>query len=373
MAGMPRRSGTRAWVEHDRGYDGRRRYRVRWIDPDTGKKESESCGTDSALARELLGQIMARLRLKRLGVGGDPTKRISDLVARLPELLAGRSTTSLHKMERSLNDLADVAGDRRLIGVDRDSIVAYRAKRLGKGLSPATVNGDLRTIKSALSYAADIGWIAVNPLLRWKGLFIVEPEQMVRVVEHAEFDRLIGKCNLQMRTALMLAYYAGLRRRELSDLRWDDVDIDNRSLLIRNRPEAGELTKSRKIRTVPMRDVLASELAAHRSRVPARVNRGRAGPKSEYVFCWEDGHPWNEDWLTHRFEEIALAAGVDCTLHDLRRSFSTLAQRAGVDRNLVKDLGGWSSVTVVERHYTGSIAPALRDAIARLDRQASAG
>ena len=40
---------------------------------------------------------------------------------------------------------------------------------------------------------------------------------------------------------------------------------------------------------------------------------------------------------------IVKRAGIAyCTLHDLRRSFSTLAQRAGVDRYTVKDLGGWS-------------------------------
>jgi len=49
-------------------------------------------------------------------------------------------------------------------------------------------------------------------------------------------------------------------------------------------------------------------------------------------------------------------AGIDHrTPHDLRRSFSTLAQRAGVDKYTVKDLGGWSVVSVVEKHYTGDL------------------
>jgi len=63
---------------------------------------------------------------------------------------------------------------------------------------------------------------------------------------------------------------------------------------------------------------------------------------------------------------VALAGIAHCALHDLRRSFSTLAQRAGVDRYTVKDLGGWSVVSVVEKHYTGDVSEAHRRAMAKI-------
>ena len=56
-----------------------------------------------------------------------------------------------------------------------------------------------------------------------------------------------------------------------------------------------------------------------------------------------------------------------CTLHDLRRSFSTLAQRVGLDRATVKDLGGGSTTGVVEKYYTGDISKTHRRAVAFLD------
>ncbi len=78
-----------------------------------------------------------------------------------------------------------------------------------------------------------------------------------------------------------------------------------------------------------------------------------------HVSAWPDGQPYKPDWITHRFATAAKDARIKASIHDLRRSFSTLAQRAGVDRLTVKDLGGWSSVTVVEKHYTGEIQPVL--------------
>ena len=58
--------------------------------------------------------------------------------------------------------------------------------------------------------------------------------------------------------------------------------------------------------------------------------------------------------------------GAPHSLHDLRRSFSTLAQRAGVDKYTVKDLGDWSVVSVVEKHYTGDVQEVHRRAMDRI-------
>ena len=96
-------------------------------------------------------------------------------------------------------------------------------------------------------------------------------------------------------------------------------------------------------------------------------------PESLYAFAWPDGKPFKANWVTHWFEGLVKAAKIaDCSIHDLRRSFSTLGQRAGVDRHIIKDLGGWSSVTVVEKHYSGDISPVYREAMDRIAKAVSA-
>jgi hypothetical protein len=57
-------------------------------------------------------------------------------------------------------------------------------------------------------------------------------------------------------------------------------------------------------------------------------------------------------------------AECDC---NLTGSFSTLAQRAGIDRVTVKDLGGWSELSVVEKHYTGEVPEVFRRAIEQME------
>ena len=68
----------------------------------------------------------------------------------------------------------------------------FRSQRLELGVAPATVNKDLRQIKSALSYAVDAGLLRANPLLRWKQMMLREPDKQTRVIESNEFAKLLG-------------------------------------------------------------------------------------------------------------------------------------------------------------------------------------
>jgi integrase len=203
---------------------------------------------------------------------------------------------------------------------------------------------------------------------KWGEVNSREPEKQIRVVEPAEFKKLLDACEYSpYRAMLIVAYREGLRRNELVQLRWLAVDLDRESLHVLSIVEAGELTKSRRNRTIPLPPEAKAVLASLYQQTPRLVQDGKIVPKSVYVFTWPDGRPFTPDWVSHEFKRFVERAGVrSCTLHDLRRSFSTLAQRAGVDKYTVKDLGGWSVVSVVEKHYTGDVSEAHRRAMARI-------
>ena len=360
-----RRQPTGVWINKRKGKRGTS-YRLRWIDPKTGKMESESCGRDLAFARLRRDQVKQELRE---GLAGRlPDTSIADLRDRLPELMAGRSPMTVQRTQESLDSLRDQCGEMPIGSIDRAVIMAFRAKRLDGGAAPATVNKNLREIRSALSYAVDAGLLRANPLLHWKGLMLREPEKQVRVVEEAEFDKVLGVCkNPTLKALLVVAYRQGLRRKELINLRWAAVDLEKQVLHVVNVTEAAELTKSRRNRALPMHPDVHEALNGLAKDAPSRVVDGQVVPARTYVFAWPDGKKYKGDWLSRWFAGRVKAAKVKrCTLHDLRRSFSTLCQRAGIDRHVVKDLGGWSCVSVLERHYSGDISPVYRAAMDRL-------
>ena len=192
------------------------------------------------------------------------------------------------------------------------------------------------------------------------------------MVEESEFSALCDASDNPMVVALLgVAYRQGLRRQELVNLRWASVDLDRRVLHIVNVPEAGELTKSRKNRSLPMHPAVHSILGQLWAETPKRVEGGSIATASPHVFCWPDGKQWKPDWVSREFAKLVTKSGIGpCTLHDLRRSFSTLAQRAGVDKYTVKDLGGWSVVSVVEKYYTGEVNEVYRRAMEKIVKRA---
>lgn len=401
---MPRnRTPDAVWIDRE-SVQGGYSYRVRWIDPATGRKRSLPAGRDKALARILAAD--KRRELRGLAAGSAPLHRVSELRNKLPTWMAHRAPGTIAKMQRALDDFVDIVGDLWLAQVTRERVMEFRAKRLAgksprvvrkteraeetpeppgkaerldEGVSRATVNRDLRQIRSALTYALDAGWLVANPLLRWKAGAIVEPEKQIRVVEPEEFNRLHAAARLRdpaLALALTVSYYQGLRRAELVKLEWDHVDLERNALAVVNvmDSEDEKLNKNRKNRVSPLRAVVKTALEEHLARVPKVLTPEGLAPKWPHLFTFPDGRPWTADWLSHQFPELVADAGIrHATLHDLRRSFSTLAQRAGMDRALVKDLGGWSCLSVVERHYTGELDERYRDAMQRLDNQAGAG
>jgi integrase len=361
------RNPTAAWIVSYIGKRGKS-YRVRWIDPTTGKTMSEAVGRDMAVARD---KRNARSKQLREGLIYRPqNKSLSELRDALPELMSGKSPLTISKTKASIQMIIDLCEDKRLANVDRSLIMTFRKKRADQKMSIATINRDLRQIRSALSYAVDKRWMPENPLLRWKGMMTKEPQREVRVVEPAEFQAILGECkNPTLRVLFIVAYATGLRRTELVNLRWTALDLDRGVLKVLNNPEAGELTKSRRNREVPLGDAVKRELSALFQATPKVLEGGQYRPKFDHCFVWPDGSRYLVDWLTREFTRIAKDAKISpATLHDLRRSFSTLAQRAGVDSVVMQRLGGWADLTTVRKHYTGDVTEADRRAIDQLTR-----
>jgi integrase len=126
--------------------------------------------------------------------------------------------------------------------------------------------------------------------------------------------------NETMRDYLRLLLFTGLRRSEGLNLRWSDVDFGNRILTI---PD----TKNHEPLTLPLSDFLFALLN----------NRRTADPNGEWVFASHrtDKHFQDPKKAVKRVIE---SSGVTFMLHDLRRTFITVAESLDIPAYALKAL-----------------------------------
>ncbi len=140
-----------------------------------------------------------------------------------------------------------------------------------------------------------------------------------------------------------------MRRGELLGLRWQDVDLDDRRLHVRQQalPTPGGVSfgppKSRRSeRSIALDVATVDALRRHReTQLLERSLAADAYQDRDLVFCSELGRPIRPTKLGDRFVELRRAAGLPVgTLHTLRHTHITIAPTAGVPVHVVAARAG---------------------------------
>ncbi len=122
-----------------------------------------------------------------------------------------------------------------------------------------------------------------------------------------------------VRDYLLLLLFTGLRRQEAARLRWQDVDFEDRTLTV-------PVTKNDTPLTLPLSSFVHDLLA-----------RRKARATSEHVFPG-NGAAGHLVEPRKQMAKVRAESGVEFTLHDLRRSFITLAEGLDVSAYALKRL-----------------------------------
>jgi len=153
----------------------------------------------------------------------------------------------------------------------------------------------------------------------------------------------------------------GIRRGEALGLRWQDLDLRNRTMAIRQtRVVIGyqpllSTPKTRKgRRQVALDPATASCLASLRERRHEETQSGGEELKeTDLVFTNTEGEPIHPDRVTAYFAKAAKTAGVPVIrLHDLRHTHATLALSAGVHPKVVSERLGHANIGITLDTYS---------------------
>lgn len=151
---------------------------------------------------------------------------------------------------------------------------------------------------------------------------------------------------------LLFIFFTGARREETARLLWADVDLKKCVFTLRD-------TKNGTDVTLPMSDFLTNLMREH-----SRVSKGR------FVFAGasEDKHIVNP---TKQIKRVVKESGVNFTLHDLRRTFLTVAEGLDISHYALKRLVNHKSEEKadVTAGYVGIDVERLRRASQRITQE----
>lgn len=229
-------------------------------------------------------------------------------------------------------------------------IQKFRAWRLREGNSKTTCNRYLQLLKKMFNVAIEESYAEENPVLKVK-LYSEKDTLTERVLTKEEEKRLLNTSTDHLRSILILALNTGMRRGEVLNLEWKQVDFENRRIRV-------EKTKSGKIRFIPINDILFHELISLKS---------KNGQRPFVLFNPETGKPY-VDVMTS-FRAACKRAEVEgLRFHDLRHTFASRLIKGGADIVTVQDLLGHSTVILTQR-YTHSDEERKRAAVNLLCRE----
>ena len=218
-------------------------------------------------------------------------------------------------------------------------------------LSPVTVRKKLACLSSLFGFLQDMGYVSGNPARR---LPLPRLEQLVPVtLSEEQARRLLAAAELPWHRCLVVLLLAtGLRRSEVVQINVEDVDLQNRQLLVHG--------KGAKQRIVPL---MMSAVEAIQHYLPHRpVSQTRR------LFLTEQREPLPGRLINGTLNELlekAGLAGQGITPHKLRHTFATQLIRKGVDVRTVQELLGHSNLGTTARYLHSDVRTKLA-AVGRL-------
>jgi integrase len=307
----------------------------------SGKRIQKSTGTEvRVLAEEYHDRFKTQIwEQKRLGVKARRTWQES--VVRYLSEKSEKATLDTDKSH--LRWLDTYLAGKYLDEIDRDLIAEitmarqkpYEIPRI-KGPprkimpKPSTVNRTLEIIRAMLRMARDDWeWITTCPNIPMKK----EPTKRISWITREKAELLLSYLSAHQQGMMRFALETGLRRRNVTHLEWNQIDLEKRLAWIHP-----DQAKAEKAIGVPL------------SNEAVLILRKQLGEHDLWVFPY-NGKPITQT-ATKTWRVAIKVAGIPDGFrwHDLRHTWASWHAQDGTPLHVLQELGGWASTEMVQRY-----------------------
>jgi len=226
----------------------------------------------------------------------------------------------------------------------RDSTVTPNGRKAkegrpkGKRPKANTVNMEIGTLRTIFGRAVQWGYLARDPTEGVESLRVTDAKPP-RFLSKEECRQLLANGGPDLHPIFFTFLHTGMRKSELLNLQWKDVDFRRRKILIRNKPFWTPKTREREI---PMGEKVYDLFSG--------LDRGR--PEG-FVFPGRDGGRSKRKPRRALMRVTTRCGFPDVTkIHSLRHTFASHLVMSGVDLPTVQKLLGHADIktTMIYAH-----------------------
>jgi len=317
------------------------------------------CASTKTSNRKLAERIHAQKRkeltaskwIEKIAIPKTPLKELMDRY--MKEVSPSLSPTTDFRNSQIIKNLKAFFGNVRIGDIKSSTVSAYKAHLLEKGYSKETILKELGLLRRIFNIAIDEWEVChENPVPKALRTLGRVDNKRVRYLKPDELCRLTAALPAWLKPIVTMARHTGLRRSNLLELTWSQVDSDKKILII---PK----TKNSLPIGLPLTQTAAQTLTDIRHK---RLT-------SSLVFCNGNGNPYSATKVSKAFLRASRRAKIDnLRFHDLRHDFASGLVQAGVPIHTVKELLGHRDLRMTVRY--SHLAPEnLREAVQVLDQR----
>lgn len=228
--------------------------------------------------------------------------------------------------------------------ISSSTIKSYLLECLEKGNKAGTINSKLLRIRAFLNYMVESEYIKVSPAKKIKMLKedirinVFSDEEISQMLSYYRRIKTRDKSYFAFRDYMMILVLlgTGIRRGELVNLKWDDVDFNNLTMFV--------FGKNRSKEIVLLTEKLAKELIVYKS-----FCKQYFGAVGEYVFVKRDNTKVTDNSVMLIFENLKKKMNfkdVRVSPHTFRHTFCHRLAMSGMSAFAIQKMMRHKNISV---------------------------
>jgi len=335
--------------------DGTKHPRIRHVPRDNTKVGAER------KEREIIQQLEAGTWGRRKFTGITFATLSDEYIKECVNPATSKPSTINFKKLVIARHLVPYFGKTRLVEIDKRAVEGFkkfmtdRVLDHGEKYSPRTLNNILATLRVMLRTAVEWDYLEAAPEVK---LLKVDADEDFQFLDFKDAEKLktAARQHPLWGPVFITMLNTGMRMGEVLALRWDNVNLQQKYLYVREGDWQGIIgtPKSGKSRKIPLNDEALKTLKGHRHL------------KSPLVFCGSKGGRLQPNAMATALERYCVRAGVErMTPHALRHTFASHLAMRSVPLKAIQELLGHAKIEQTLR-YAHLTPDAREDAVARL-------